>query len=135
MAAGPAIRYGACAIAVAVCVGLPLTGCLVDDGRPPIARIDIVPGSIPEHDDFQTAVTLDGSTSADPVDDPDGSERLDFHWEILGDEVRFDDGSDESEVMPVVRFRGEVPATVLLTVTDPDGLDSSAQAHVQLSVR
>jgi len=133
MAAGPAIPSLVCAIVV--CVGLPLAGCVVDDGRPPIARIDLLPGAIPEHDDFETAVTLDGSSSADPIDDPDASERLSFAWEILGDEARFESGSDEHDVAPVVRFRGEVPATVLLTVTDPDGLDAIAQANVQLSVR
>jgi len=127
MAAGPAIPSLVCAIAF-------LGGCLADDGRPPIARIDIVPGSIPEHDDFQTAVTLNGSASGDPVDDPDGSEPLVYEWEILGDESRFDAGSSATDQAPVVLFRGEVPATVLLTVTDPDGLDATAQAHVQLSV-
>jgi hypothetical protein len=121
---------------VTVLVALVPLGCVpVDDGRPPLARIDIVPAAIPENDGFETAVTLDGTMSADPIDDPDGSDRLDFRWEILGDEVRFEAGSDESDPAPVVRFRGDRPATVRLTVTDGDGLDASTTAYVQLTVR
>lgn len=121
-------------------LGLVLIGCLAPacqaaEGRPPIARIDIVPGAIPENDGFQTAVTLDGSASADPIDDPEGASDLDYRWEILGDEVRFEPGSDERDAAPVVRLRGDRPATVILTVTDADGLDATATANVQLSVR
>lgn len=121
---------------VTILAVLVLPGCLpADEGRPPLARIDIVPAAIPENDGFDTAVTLDGRASADPIDDPDGSERLDYRWEILGDEVRFEAGSDESDAAPVVRFRGDRPATVRLTVTDSDGLDATTTAYVQLTVR
>lgn len=121
---------------VTVLVALVLAGCVPqDEGRPPLARIDIVPGAIPENDGFATAVTLDGTTSADPVDDPEGTRALDYRWEILGDEFRFESGSDETDAAPVVYFRGDRPATIRLTVTDEDGLDASATAYVQLTVR
>jgi hypothetical protein len=115
-------------------LGITLTGCAAEEGRPPIARIAIDPMAIPEHDDFQTMVTLDGSDSADPIDDPDGAHPLDFRWEIIGDEVRFETGSHEDDKMPSVRFRGDRPATVNLTVTDVDGLSAGATAYVQLTV-
>jgi hypothetical protein len=109
-------------------------GCTLDEGRPPLARIDITPPSILENDGFQTAVTLDGTASADPLDDPEGDDQLDFFWEILDDEYRFE-GSRASSPAPVVRLRGDRPATIVLTVTDQDGLEATAVAHVQLTVR
>ena len=111
-----------------------LGGCAVEDGRPPQARIDISPGAIPEDDNFETAVTLDGSASADPIDDPDGSEALDFAWEIIGVEVELEPGSKLTSEAPVIRLRGDRPATVTLTVTDPDGLSSTTSAAIQLTV-
>ncbi|MCA9678938.1 MAG: hypothetical protein H6709_15530 [Kofleriaceae bacterium] len=108
--------------------------CTADPGRPPLARIQLAPGAIPEHDDFQSTVTLDGSSSADPVDDPEGTTRLSYQWEIVGDEHRFDSG-DATDAAPVVRFRGERPATIVLTVIDVDGLEAIATEHLQLTVR
>ena len=109
-------------------------GCTLDEGRPPLARIDITPPAILENDGFQTAVTLDGTASADPLDDPEGNDQLDFLWEILDDEYRFE-GSRATSPAPMVRLRGDRPATVVLTVTDNDGLEATAVAHVQLTVR
>jgi len=109
-------------------------GCVTEEGRPPIARIELMPPSIPEHDGFATVVTLDGTTSADPVDDPEGTDRLEYRWEILGDDFDFEPGDDESDSAPQVRFRGDRPASVQLTVTDADGLDASATVYVQLTV-
>lgn len=110
------------------------TACTLDDGRPPLARIEITPPAIVENDGFQTAVTLDGTASADPLDDPDGSSRLTFSWEILDDEFRFE-GSRANSPAPMVRFRGDRPAVIVLTVTDIDGLEATAVDHVQLTVR
>lgn len=115
---------------------LPLAGgCTLDDARPPIARIDVTPAAIPENDDFQTEVVLDASRSADPIDDPDGSEALEVRWEIVGDEARFASGDDETDPTPTLTFRGDQPATILLTVTDGDGLEATAVEHLQLTVR
>jgi hypothetical protein len=115
-------------------VGLLAAGCTVEDGRPPLARIELVPEAIPENDGHQTEVVLDGSTSADPIDDPDGSSRLEFLWEIEGDEHRFADG-DAGDAMPTLSFRGDRPATISLTVTDADGLEATATVYLQLTVR
>lgn len=111
-----------------------VTGCALDDGRPPLARIDITPPAIVENDGYETLVTLDGTASADPLDDPDGTARLTFAWEILDDEHRFE-GSRANSPAPTVRFFGNRPATIVLTVTDDDGLEATAVAHMQLTVR
>lgn len=124
-----AVAWAAAASALAT------TGCVADEGRPPIARVVLSPEAIPENDGFQTAVTLDATSSADPVDDPDGSDRLTYAWTITGDELRFEPGSDADDPSPVVRFRGDRPATITLTVTDAGGLEASATVNLQLTVR
>lgn len=108
--------------------------CTLDDGRPPLARIEITPAAIVENDGFQTLVTLDGTASADPLDDPDGSSRLTFYWQILDEEHRFEDSRASSQA-PTVRLRGDRPASIVLTVTDTDGLEATAVDQVQLTVR
>lgn len=108
--------------------------CDAPVGHPPIARITLTPPSIPAHDDFQTMVTLDGSASADPIDDPAGTEKLTYDWTITDAESRFAAGSTEMSQKAVVTFAGERPATITLTVTDPDGNDDSATKYLQLSV-
>jgi hypothetical protein len=115
-------------------VAIGLVGCTVPDGRPPLARIEITPAAIPEDDNFETVVTLDGTLSADPVDDPDGSEPLEFRWKIIGDEFELEGDSRDTDPAPELRFRGDRPATIELTVVDADGLDASATAYVQLTV-
>ncbi|HVV84302.1 MAG TPA: hypothetical protein VHE35_14615 [Kofleriaceae bacterium] len=109
-----------------------LCACTAGDGRPPVARIELVPDQLEENDGFQTAVTLDGRASADPVDHPDGAD-LSFAWQILDDEVRFEPGSHPDRAAPVVRLRGDRPATIVLTVTDDDGLTSTTTAHMRLT--
>jgi len=107
--------------------------CTADEGYPPLARIDLSPDAIVENDGFQTAVTLDGTASADPIDHPGGT-TLDYAWQILDDEFRFE-GSRDTSPMATVRFRGDRPATIVLTVTDDDGRTASAVAHLRLTVR
>jgi hypothetical protein len=108
--------------------------CTTPEGRPPIARITLSPEAIVSDDQYQTAVTLDGTRSAD-VDDPDGTTPLQYRWRIEGDGYRVDEGSTVTSSMPVVRFQGERPATIELTVIDRDGLDAIAVAHLQLTIR
>jgi hypothetical protein len=113
---------------------LAVGGCALDDGRPPLARISITPPAILENDNFQTLVTLDGTASADPLDDPGGQRPLTYAWEILDDDARFEDGRATSPT-PSIRLRGDRPATIVLTVTDEGGLEAVAVEHVQLTVR
>ena len=110
-----------------------LAGCAIEPGHPPVARIEADPGTIPEHDGFETVVILDGTESADPVDDPDGTAGLGYAWTITGDEFRFESG-DASSPAPQVRFRGETPATIELTVTDAEGDENTASVQLQLTV-
>jgi hypothetical protein len=109
------------------------TACAVDAGHPPVARIEATPRVILEHDGFQTLVSLDGTASADPIDDPDGVEPLSYEWTIRGDEVRFESG-DRTSPAPQVRFRGDAPATVELTVTDAEGSSNTASLQMQLTI-
>jgi len=121
----------AAAAAVAVSAA---ASCAPEGGHPPVARAEATPATIPEHDGFQTEVTLDASTSSDPLDDPDGTRPLRYRWRILGDEFRFESGTDQ-EASPVVSFRGDRPATIELTVTDEDGDASTTSIQMQLTVR
>ncbi|MEZ4398448.1 MAG: hypothetical protein R3B06_00410 [Kofleriaceae bacterium] len=119
---------------LAVVLGGAAAACAADPGHPPLARIVLTPAAILADDGFQTEVTLDATTSADPIDDPDGVAPLTFAWEILGDEARYERGRATSAA-PVVRFSGQRPATIVLTVTDADGVAASASANLQLTVR
>jgi hypothetical protein len=110
-----------------------VTACAVPDGHPPVARISATPPGVLENDGFQTVVTLDASASSDPIDDPEGTSSLDYAWEILGDEVMIDEG-DLTDPTLVVRFRGDRPPTVKLTVTDEDGIDNTASLQILLTV-
>lgn len=105
-----------------------------NDGYPPVARIGATPRAIPESDAFHTPVTLDASASADPIDDPDGKRPLRYEWNIVGDEYRIQDGA-LNQAKVTVTLVGDRPATVQLTVTDEDGLSSTAQEQLQLTIR
>ena len=111
-----------------------VTACTTADGRPPLARIVLSPEAIVEDDGFQTAITLDATTSADPVDDPDGTGKLSYTWTIENDEARFEEGRPTS-AKPVIRLRGDRPAAISLTVVDADGLEATATAYMRLTVR
>ncbi|HKA90189.1 MAG TPA: hypothetical protein VKE22_21155 [Haliangiales bacterium] len=99
----------------------------------PIARIDVTPGAIPEHDDFQTDVVLDGTRSGDPIDDPDGGLPLAYTWDISGDDMRVQQGTFASSRL-TVRFQGLRPATIRLTVTDTTGLSGTARVQMRLTI-
>jgi len=122
-------------VRVLLAIALLGAGCTLEDARPPLARIDVTPAAIPENDDFQTEVVLDATRSADPIDDPDGSEPLEIRWEIIGDEARYASGDGETDLTPTLTFRGDQPATIRLTVIDGDGLEATATEHLQLTVR
>jgi len=95
--------------------------------RAPIARITATPTAILVHDDFQTDVKLDGTASGTLA----GDAALDYAWEFLDDEARSDQALDLSTV--TVRFRGDRPPRVVLTVT-ADGLSDSLTLPMQLTL-
>jgi hypothetical protein len=113
---------------------LMLVACGTDVGHAPVARISASPRAIPEQDSFQTQVTLDGSASADPIDDPDGDRPLSYAWEITGDDLRIVRGRTTEPELTITLF-GAHPATVRLTVEDEDGRTSTARLQLQLTVR
>jgi hypothetical protein len=128
------VRQQVCVLIIA----LPLVVmCACDEtssGYPPVARIGATPRAIPENDAFNTPVVLDASASADPIDDPQATRPLGYRWTIVGDDFRVQDGSlSQSKV--TVTFIGDHPATIRLTVTDADGLSSTAQEQLQLTLR
>lgn len=112
---------------------LVVVGCADDTGHAPVARIGATPRAIPDHDSFQTEVILDGSGSADPIDDPDHNGALRYRWDITNDDVRVVSGSTTSARL-TVRLRGGHPVTVRLTVVDADGQESTARLQLQLTV-
>jgi hypothetical protein len=107
--------------------------CGGDTGYPPVARITAAPHAIPANDGFMTAVTLDGTTSADPIDDPMDQRPLRFSWKIEGDEYRVDSGSLDAATV-TIKLLGATPTTVYLTVTDEDGNASTAREQLQLTI-
>jgi hypothetical protein len=110
-----------------------VAGCVVEPGHTPVARISASPRAIPERDSFQTSVVLNGSASADPIDDPDGERPLTYRWEVTGDDARIVSGRTTAPTMTIQLF-GAHPATVRLTVTDEDGQSSTARTQLQLTV-
>lgn len=118
---------------VGLLAALLVNACTTDSGYPPVARITFAPGAIPENDGFQTAVVLDGSTSADPIDDPENQRPLSYTWEIVGDEYRVSEGSLSSAKLTITLL-GERPATIVLKVTDEDGNSVTARKQLQLTV-
>jgi len=111
-----------------------LAACEQEPGHAPVARISATPRAVLENDGFQTQVTLDGSASADPVDDPEDTTQLQYHWAIENDEFRVIGGSLDAQEVELTFF-GARPATVRLTVTDVDGRSSTARIQLQLTVR
>ena len=108
-------------------------GCSAEPGHAPIARPTASPRAIPERDSYQTDVVLDGSASADPIDDPTAKRPLEYRWEIVGDDHRVTVGRTDLPKL-TVRLFGAHPATVLLSVTDEDGQSSTARLQLQLTV-
>jgi len=103
-------------------------------GRAPIVRIVLQPAFVPEGDGYQTVVSADGSTSADPFDDPDATRALLYHWTI-------DDEDDRARPLPTadtarVEFRvgAARPTTIHLEVIDGDGRSATGAAQLGLSI-
>lgn len=88
-----------------------------------------MPPAVVLHDDFQTAVTLDG-TASQSLDAPTAS--LTFAWQLLDDEVHADGALDQP--MLVVHCLGERPPRIVLTVTDEHGLSADVTRPIALTV-
>jgi hypothetical protein len=111
----------------ALVAALGCASCATGADRPPIARITATPTAILVHDDFQTAVKLDATASGVV----DGDAALDYAWEFVDDEGRTDDTLNSSTL--TVRFRGDRPPRVVLTVTNGD-LAASVTLRIQLTL-
>jgi cytochrome c peroxidase len=74
-------------------------------------------------DGFSSPITLDGTASTDPE-----SGALDFLWSVPGGE--FLDGTTPASAVARVVLPGDAPATITLTVTDPEGLKNTALVGV-----
>jgi len=126
--------YGHVRAALAVVGCFALWGCTSEEkGHAPVARIKADPRAIPEADDFHTDVVVDGTESADPIDDPDGGLPLTYQWEISGDAMQLSAGSATSSTF-TGRFQGIRPATIRLTVTDQSGQTGTARFQLGLTV-
>ncbi len=100
--------------------------------RPPVPRIAIDPEFIPEGDAHETAVTLDGTGSADELEDE--AAPLAFRWEVDDPSGRIEEGAFDEPVV-VMTFAGDRVVSVTLTVTDPQGLSASVTQRVGLTAR
>ena len=113
--------------AAALC--LLLLSCQVDTTRGPIAVASLTPATVPEGDLFSTPVLLDARASTDPDD-----ASMTYSWRLREPEQHLIDdldtpppGCSDHLRAPcvVVRFRGERPVPVELTVTTENGSDTS----------
>ena len=100
--------------------------CGQDFVRPPVARIHLDPAYVALGDAMTTSVTLDGSESEDTFNDP--ANPLAYEWSF-DDAYAVDAGGVDQPVL-VARFAADHPVTVTLTVTNPTGQSSMAQARI-----
>jgi hypothetical protein len=110
---------------------LALSACQQELGRPPVPRFTIDPAYVPEHDDFATEVSLDGSASADELDDP--TIPLAFSWHFDDDRVRIVDGDVHSSTLRIATA-GDRPLTISLAVEDDDGQTSTLEQRLGLTL-
>jgi len=87
-----------------------------------------MPAAIPEGDDFQTAVLLDGMASAS-IDDP-GAELV-FAWQLFDDDAQ---AGDQRSPTLTARFAGVHPPRIVLSVTAPNGRSADVTHELQLTV-
>src|SRR5262249_37827047 len=104
------------------------SGCGEEAGRPPVARIRLLPAYIPHDDGFHTAVSLDGSGSADQIDHPTAQRPRGFHWALPAGAMLDEGGAAESRL--VIRLPGDRPAAVTLEVTDGDDHLTSSRSVI-----
>jgi hypothetical protein len=106
-----------------------LIGCSAG-GHPPVARLTLTPPYVPVGDHYQTAIVLDGSQSKDELDDPAGSFPLRFGFAT-------DDPAPQltpDGAKATLRIAGDRPTAVSLTVTDADGLPTTVQKRIGVTL-
>jgi len=116
-------------VRAAAILSLLLLSCQAETSRGPIALASLTPAFIPEGDLFSTPVLLDARASTDPDD-----ASMSYSWRLREtDQYLIDSldtpppGCSDHLRAPccVVRFRGERPVPVELTVTTENGSDTS----------
>lgn len=116
---------------VSLTVGVAAGACGGDDdpiqpaNNDPQAVISADPLEVPEGDDHQTVVTLDGSASSDPDGDP-----LTYEWTAPSGD--FVNGTNAGSQVAEVTFPGTAPYNVVLVVQD--GRAGSASASVTIGI-
>lgn len=94
--------------------------------NPPVAVIAADPTEVPEGDNHETVVTLDGSGSSDPDGDP-----LTFEW--TAPSGAFVNGTTAGSQVAAVTFPGTAPYDVTLVVEDGQGASDAASVTIGLS--
>lgn len=94
--------------------------------NPPVAVIAADPTDVPEGDNHETVVPLDGSDSSDPDGDP-----LTFAW--TAPNGMFVNGTTAGSQIAEVTFPGTAPYSVTLTVDDGNGNQDTAQTTITVS--
>jgi hypothetical protein len=109
-----------------------LVGCAGQTGHPPIARITVAPETVPLGDGYATDVVLDGSSSSDPVDDPNGIQPLLYEWVVDDDHAPI--APDPQAARVTTRIAGDHPVRVTLTIADGSDDKTSATAIIGVTV-
>lgn len=108
-----------------------VAACALDLAPRPVARVHATPDALAQDDGFRTLVTLDGRGSRDDFGDPPAA--LSYAWS-LGAGARVE-RADAQNALLFVRFAGERPPTVTLTVTTADGRQGETTARIALTTR
>ncbi len=117
-----------------------LSGCSTETGHPPVARLSIEPRYIPVN--VMTLVTLDGRSSCDELDHPEGCDKtgdgsgpeqdcpggVSFQW-TLDRPVELVEGGWEEPLMKV-RVITDRPIQVILKVRDCDGNTAEVRGRI-----
>ncbi len=107
-------------------------GCSSGAARPPTARIAVAPAYVPLGDHYTTDVVLDGTASADAIDDPDAQKPLGYFWVVDDSGATIIPGPGAAKI--TVRVAGAAPTSVHLTVTNGDGDTNTANAIIGVTV-
>jgi hypothetical protein len=99
-------------------------------GHPPVARLTLTPAYVPSGDQYRTAIAVDGSQSRDELDDPAGSFPLRFSFFSDDPAPQLTPAGDRA----TLRILGDRPTAVSVTVTDSDGLATTVEKLVGVTL-